>query len=432
MNQARQEPRVSQIIQNLYLNTPNITLSDIAEKTWSDEQFDNMSHYSVSILDANQIITLVHQLKESQSTQICSDDDPYRVLILAVNLQYLGKSIFGSIFNTLLPARGSIFPIQLPEIQQPEVEEGEQAMGPNADLLFNDEVRVPLLAIEGNELEIERDDLTMIKFGCFQSAYLMRMVTKTMQNVQLSWENMRTRFSNFYTANSPANWNPPTDNWLRQFKALISSDRLIIQTWMKCFVAHEMSKAASDPEAGMIRYLATMPFSFAGMHGYKLFFDVKNALKQSNTWLLEEMTCPETVDALQTIHYIICNHAQYPTVQRTPKYKYARLVGPEYFPKLQTKNSTELVYLLISILQLQKNYTNNVQNPENIVGIESLGAIKKAKLRNAARLIVSSAPNANQQYYSGSMRMAMQQEVAVEGQQNQEGEARPVDPLFAD
>uniref|UniRef100_A0A2N9FGY4 Uncharacterized protein n=1 Tax=Fagus sylvatica TaxID=28930 RepID=A0A2N9FGY4_FAGSY len=107
---------------------------------------------------------------------------------------------------------------------------------------------------------------------------------------------------------------------------------------------------------------------YIGMHAYKLFLDLLKAdSKLSEEFLLNAMRRPETAKALSTIAEIRRDHES----RGSNYFKYARLIGPQFFMPLQTKQCPDFVYLEVCLLKKFPTFTEN-QDPGSIAGLDIL------------------------------------------------------------
>jgi hypothetical protein len=224
---------------------------------------------------------------------------------------------------------------------------------------------------------------------------------------------MKTRFKAFYQEDAPA-LNPPTKEWLESLKAFLSADPLIGWTWIKVIAKAEDSLGVMTPDMGLVRYLATLPLSYSGLHAYKLFLEIKRVSHLGNSWLLKEMVSPMTFPALKEIAHLIKNFEPLTDDKKSARFKYARLANAAFFQALQTKNCPELVYLEVVLLNKYVSQGQTHQDPSKIVGLGRVPDDMRERLANAAKTIHTIAPARNSGMYSKTMADVFLHNKAVE------------------
>jgi len=239
------------------------------------------------------------------------------------------------------------------------------------------------------------------KFGPFVAAYLFRMLVKTEDNVANSWAHMRDMFKKFYGFEAPV-FPTPSKEHLVNLRNELNKDRKAAITWCKIVAEADSKMDPGVSEAGIIRYLAILPLAYAGMHAYKLFLEARLLTRKTNQQLLLDLKSPMTRDGCLAIADILTNHESTTSMKKSGKFRFARILGPQFFQTLQTKHCTELVYCLVQIIgNIRTN--SGLQNPSSIAGLGSLNADIKTKLDRAATLIVSAIPQALAKEYSPAM-----------------------------
>ncbi|QNO38990.1 nucleocapsid protein [paper mulberry mosaic associated virus] len=386
------------IVKGRYAGVPDDVSTDvIPEKVFSDEEFINMNTYSVPLYEevhetraASKLYSLLY------TNRNLSENIPY--LILKIALSVRERKAGKGLVSLLMKAEGSLsFSKEVTTFLSDLPTEPEIAQAADVEDVPDDEKE-----IFGDTQAISSTTETKdYLFAGYMCAYLMRLCVKDPKNIIRSWGKMKENFINFYSSTEISDWPTPTEAHLVQLRNLLSSDTTIMKTWVKAIAEAEHRIAPSD--AGLLRYLAILPFSYTGMHAYKLLLTVKKICNFNMQWIMEEMASPETIPALDEIYMIL---KTYERKDKTRKfyYKYARIVGPEYFQKIQTKNCPALVFLLISIINNKVESRQAHQNPENIVGAQGLTESLRERLRGAAKAIVERAPEQNKESYSETMR----------------------------
>ncbi|DBA36605.1 TPA_asm: N [Bouteloa betacytorhabdovirus 1] len=274
-----------------------------------------------------------------------------------------------------------------------------------SDALLEDETNQPSYTIQTYSDE-ER------AYNLFMMCFLTRMLSKSSDNIDLGWSQAHERYSNFYMGKKPSLAKKPSKTWVEAVKMQFGLDRKAAKSILKMIVLMEKAYPQADsPDAGLVRYLFSLPNSYAGMHAYKLFCNVKEQTKKKNAWLLSVLKCPMNNAALNCIMQIL-NNFELTSERSDTSFRYARLVGPQYFAPLQTKSCPALVYTLTQILNHYVN-PDDRYNPENIVSLRGLGADIKANMKLAATMIVNASPIDDKSSYSGIMAKAFTTKVRM-------------------
>lgn len=224
-------------------------------------------------------------------------------------------------------------------------------------------------------------------FYPYLAAYLLRMVSKTDANAKAGMENLFIRFTSFYSKKPPTKKIMP-DSWFKLTKTLMASDPTIAITWVKTFVPYETKEDIDSSDVGLVRYLATLPLSYTGMHAYKLFGELKTLSKLNNATIIHGLTHALTIPGLKEMVLILNKFEKQmpgatPAREYNPAFKYCRILSSQFFINLQTKNCPALVYVLAELLGKYKINTNPLQNPANIIGMGSIPDATKAALKDA-------------------------------------------------
>ncbi|XP_077224402.1 uncharacterized protein LOC143857795 isoform X2 [Tasmannia lanceolata] len=204
----------------------------------------------------------------------------------------------------------------------------------------------------------------------------MRLLVKDPSNVERSFEHMQCRFTNFYSGAKGYRRTIPQGSWQKLKLFLTSSSMKIQVTWVKLIAKAENRLEASNKDAGLLKYLAWLVFSNTGMHAYNFFIDLKTKTNVPYTWLLNAMKMRLTKAALSEIHTIITRYESEPGNRRTTYFRYARLLGPQYFTALQTKECKSLVYLEACLLKKYASFGKE-QDPMQIVALNALPTWQK-------------------------------------------------------
>ncbi|DBA36692.1 TPA_asm: N [Kobresia betacytorhabdovirus 1] len=258
------------------------------------------------------------------------------------------------------------------------------------------------------------------KFGPFVAAYLTRLLVKSSENVTNSWIHMKDMFKRFYGLTAP-DWPVPKGDDLNSIRDEMVKDRRFVATWIQIVSKADFELDPAVGEHGLVRYLAILPLSYAGLHAYKLFIEVKLQTQQTSKWILESLQCPSTEKGLLQIANILINYESTDKEKKSGKFRFARLIGPQFFQDLQTKHCPGLVYLLISLLKKYKS-GKDLADPAKIAGIQTLAPELKAIMDRAAEDLVATAPSSQPGHYSEVMARAYQNKATEEEEEEEEEE----------
>ncbi|DBA36598.1 TPA_asm: N [Betula betacytorhabdovirus 2] len=214
----------------------------------------------------------------------------------------------------------------------------------------------------------------------FLAAYLLKSQVKTADNLVLGEEKMRNSYIRFYKESSPVEIGLDA-KVVEQIGERLKADLKIINTWIYATATHEGTVSSTEQGSGVIRFLANLPFSFNGMQAYGLFREALINFEPNPTELMIKLYMSETKPAIQEIHRILQNYETLAmddgTVKKvTPYFKYARLLNPEYFAKLQPARCAGIIYILVKLLKSCVEYSS-LADPEKIMALKKLGKARK-------------------------------------------------------
>ncbi|UUW33153.1 putative nucleocapsid protein [rudbeckia virus 1] len=240
------------------------------------------------------------------------------------------------------------------------------------------------------------------RYGLYVCGYLLRILSKSAENIKKSWKHKHERFKNFYSHKMRyIDWDIPSDAWIEEIKSQFSLDRTLLQTSLRLINLYEMTfRDDSKIEAGLIRFLFSTPLSYTGMHAYKLFCMVIDKIDREPEWVLSALMCPKFNPALMTILQINNDFEEdVDDPNFNPAFRYARILGPQYFPTIQTKSCPELVLCLSQIvLRMEENKGN--YDPMNIAAIKELSNNVVVRMNMIADEFVKEQAIVNQKDHS--------------------------------
>ncbi|DBA36614.1 TPA_asm: N [Chrysanthemum betacytorhabdovirus 1] len=258
-----------------------------------------------------------------------------------------------------------------------------------------------------------------IKFLIYMISFIAKIVSKAEKNIINTWPKAITAYENFYSGCPTSQAiRTPTEKWLTVLKNHFHTDIALTRTLVRLVVFLENTLDPASSTAGMIRYLWCMQMAYSGMHAYKMFVSVRSYMGYHNQALLDLLVHPSTNNGLDTICEILCKHERSATNPgATTAFRYARLVGPQYFQHLQTKACPALVYCLVQILKKYEDPNDNFK-PESIYGLKGLGSSIKEVMVKAADMIFSEVPKNHAKVYSDVMKRAAEGISRVEKPKN--------------
>ncbi|DBA36737.1 TPA_asm: N [Passiflora betacytorhabdovirus 1] len=261
-----------------------------------------------------------------------------------------------------------------------------------------------------------------LKEMSFISAFLLRLVSKAVINVERAWTNtMTARFLKWY--GSEVSRQNPGSQFLTLIKNLLDENKTLRVTWIMTVSMLDDVADQDSTESGLNRYLGVTPLSYGAMQAQNLFMQAWHKTKISPQYILQEGYCPGTARAIECIAKLIIQYEpkalgtevpsteaniQNGTAQLTSKkrFRYARLISPGYFVELQSKEANQALYLFACLLSKVQTF-NDTQNPNNIVAVADLGADIKAYLKRLADYIFDQQVSANENLYSATALRAM-------------------------
>nr|WRO64935.1 nucleocapsid [Cytorhabdovirus sp. 'lycii'] len=214
------------------------------------------------------------------------------------------------------------------------------------------------------------------------AAYLMKCMIKTPANVIAGKEKLREHFIGFYPGSVAQAVDFSTDV-VHRLSLRLKADQPIIATWLGHASEFEDNEPATTQNAGLIRYLVNIQFSFNGMAGYSLFKEVMNVTRWSAKDALVKLWMEPNRKVLDTINDLLSNHESVmlegKKIKKSSIFKYARAIDPQYFLSLQPSQCLTLMYICSKILT---NFTafNDVADPLNQVALKRMGKGQAAYL----------------------------------------------------
>ncbi|DBA37184.1 TPA_asm: N [Rubus alphacytorhabdovirus 1] len=214
----------------------------------------------------------------------------------------------------------------------------------------------------------------------FMAAYCMRLYCKTAANWVDKMDAAKKRFKGWYNCSSDF-----MDKFsMNEVDASSLRDALTrrpewCSTWV-LWVAHaESTSSFGKNEKGMLRYLATLPFSYTAMHAYPNIIEIHTLTGVTFDKILAQLDCPITRAGCTEVANIMRNHEIMEGSDRTSTYfRYARVWDPGYFHKLQTSSCQVLAYVTAACKKMLS--TNANSDPTDIYALRGMDPAQKATL----------------------------------------------------
>ncbi|KAK2639659.1 hypothetical protein Ddye_027454 [Dipteronia dyeriana] len=167
----------------------------------------------------------------------------------------------------------------------------------------------------------------------------------------------------------------------------------VISTWVMWVAYNENETDTGNINKGLMEYLSGQVFQYTRMHAVTLTLAIQKETKCDMAFLLRQLNCPMTREAVQAIDHLLQNHE---LVKEKPGrktyFRYARVWDSGYFWELQSKNCPQLVYVVAKTL---KNVlpTGASSDPTKIYCIKDMWEVMKKRLdgvtTNLSELLIS-------------------------------------------
>ncbi|DBA36801.1 TPA_asm: N [Schiedea betacytorhabdovirus 1] len=398
-----------------------VTSLTTAEK-WKDSAFDSMVVYNIAKRGGSDLIRIFNSLIIDMCEKEAGKATHLKALVLAVHLGKPSSENWEMINELESFSSGDEPNIGVPPVSvvpDPEYEDEDEAGIDEAEKEARKErnrkkehdyraaTKTPFSKDRrrgGGPQKMVYSE-SNLKYATFLGALLMKMITKEATNLGQSWTVAKDRFKGFYLEEIRYDMITPSTEWLSSLKVFLNHDKRAIKTVLKWTVSSESKYSDPDSnEAGILRYLFSLPLSYTGMHAYKLFLAVKSVSGKRSEYLLNALIHPKTIGALKEIENILKVWESRVGASKSTKFRYSRLVGPQYFMALQTKQCPALVYCLVMILREYSSGDDSGNfRPDNIVGIQSLSKAVQNEMSIAAKLIAGTVTDEESHEYSPFM-----------------------------
>lgn len=243
---------------------------------------------------------------------------------------------------------------------------------------------------QNNNQQLEEDNNDQKRNAyCFLAMYMMKIVSKSPENLANGLRNMKERFESFYGPSSTvAAFNLTVEKATAYREALQSQANIAISYTHAVANTHQNHYEALDPkEAGVLSYLCFLPLSYMGLHAYTLMLELMSTTNINLSRLLNMFYVDVTAPAILKIVEIVQNFERTTAaVNRDVTFRYCPHWGAQYFSVLKSKNCPHLLYT-IACTWKELNAAGNVADPERIFATNKLSASMKETLKYAGRVI---------------------------------------------
>ncbi|DBA36724.1 TPA_asm: N [Nitraria betacytorhabdovirus 1] len=374
---------------------PSPALTTLLSKEYSDADILKNQTYKFSkfVLSTDELTSLSNNFYQDMVNGFSSKHSAKMALLLALNIRKTED-----VDSCILKAHKSTNPKELDiyEIGVTRKDKGSSSSetrqeGAEKDDVLN-QIDQALSASSGQEEVMSeiRASSRNLPFGPFLAAYLMKIIIKQVNNVSLGLSHMKERYLGFYPEMECPNVEITTAA-LTNLQNKLKFDKYSANTWIFTTADYEYDADATSVDSGVVRYLANLQFSFSAMPAYNLFREL--LLKTGGDpadWIVKLWT-DSTKGTLLEIHKILSQFESIiengATKKKSKYFKYARVIDPQYFLKLQPGQSLCLIYLLARVLNHYQNYSS-LSNPDKIAALTKMGERQKEFLRMLADVII--------------------------------------------
>ncbi|QXE39804.1 nucleoprotein [Passionfruit-associated rhabdovirus YN] len=423
--------------------TKEISHGRIQKQTWTDQVFEEMQVYKINKFTPEDLERYGMYMVDSISKKEVSMDTCYAILILACHLHKIAPGKEFTLFE--LPLKGSL-PLPKMEVfaawNKEQAEEGREEDGKRSEESGSEseqeEISVDPKKGVGKKASDPQSATAIdkeraancVRFFCFCAAFYLRLCIKDIQDLSTPYTRMKERYTRFYQGVIPSSGEdvPPSES-VKSLKTFFAGDRIISRTWVKLFVPWHDKAEVGSPQDGMVIYLAVLPFAFSGMHALKLMDDVIEMTHLKDTDLIYQMMHPRHNSALASISEIYAKHYPEEGSKKNTYVKYARVVGPQFFPALQTKKCKGLVCVLANLVVLHQKTTEETGDPRSIAGIDDISDELMKFGRRMAKIMMRNAPKTASYMYSSTAREAEEGGDSTDEESEEDEEDIDTEPL---
>ncbi|KAK0600885.1 hypothetical protein LWI29_019189 [Acer saccharum] len=309
-------------------------------KTWNDaSELPKIPIYTVSPMTSSKIVLIGQKMIENLVGSRASNDLVDTMLYLAVSLRDPGDTTkaFLNAPDTAIWKRA--------DLAEPNANDTKAALRKRFDEIRNKNrtgsTSTPaepetVNAVVGDEDSI--DDRASAY--CYIAAYLMRLHVCQPDSFIKSIKRMQERFKGWYAAGHKVidsfQLEKSMANSIKQAFVRRSG---VISTWVMWVAYNENETEMGKKNKELMEYLSGQVFQYIGMHALTLTVALQQVTKCDMGFLLGELKCPMTREAVQAIDHLLQNHELVKEKPGSKTYfRYARVWDSDYFLEIQSKN----------------------------------------------------------------------------------------------
>ncbi|KAK3199656.1 hypothetical protein Dsin_023071 [Dipteronia sinensis] len=366
-------------------------------KTWNDaSELPKIPIYTVSTMTSSKIVLMGQAMIENLSGSKASTDLIHMMLYLAVSLRDPGDTT-KALLNAPDPAIGKRSNLAEPNAGTTVYDTKAAALRKRlAEIINKNRTGSTSAATVVANASIQPETVNAVveykdsiddraSAYCYIAAYLMGLHARQSYSFIKSIKRMQERFKGWYAAGHKViDSFELEESMANSIKQAFGRRPEVISTWVMWVAYNENETEMGKNNKGMMEYLSGQVFQYTGMHAVTLTLAVQKETKCDMAFLLRELNCPITRQAVQAIDHLLQNHE---LVKEKPGgktyFRYARVWDSGYFSELQSKNCPYLVYVVAKTL---KNVlpTGASSDPTQIYCIKDMGVVMKERLDGVA------------------------------------------------
>ncbi|KAL4561150.1 hypothetical protein LXL04_033312 [Taraxacum kok-saghyz] len=267
------------------------------------------------------------------------------------NIVQLGSKVFDSL-------RGNVTSSTIPNLMllayNLKDHKGQRCFGKVPSELENPERLTEFDPIHADNSQ-SYNESTAIGF-CYLAASYMSLFTISAEKYMKIQTRIHTKFISFYGFSFPfASFHLPIES-MKALKSLPGWNHLLEKYSFYNFIyAGEMTPVGKN----LKDFLYVMHTAYTGMHPYKLFCQIMEALNVTNTYLATIMYSEGTKRELNSLAVVFTNlmgnrHKDY----KYQMWRFGRIIDPIFLSSLQTKNAKFFIAVCANILNMLSEESN--------------------------------------------------------------------------
>ncbi|DAF42339.1 TPA_asm: N [Nymphaea alba virus 1] len=374
-----------------YADVGAITVS-IAHKVmvWDDKHLESIRIYDIAPLPAVEAVRYGKYMMNCLETGMGLDSRLLSIiLMLAVSLrdpdelrQYLMKipSVKGN---------RNARPLEIPPVEEvdEDLDDESKALMEAIKKKSNkgkDKSALSDLSKEGETsepvAEMEGDLTEHASAYSFLAAYLLRLSSRTVDNVFTNLAKAAVRYKGWYERGQIVLEELKVEKTrLEALREVMARRPDVANTWVYWLAKSENDPSLGRQQKGLLDYLGIQIFAYQGMHAVTQIIALQQTCKVPMDVVLRELDSPITRAGVMEVYNIIKNYEKtdiHPN--RTTYFRYARVWDTGYFLNVQSKNCAPLVYLAAKTLKAVSS--NSLSDPTQIFAVQNIGSAMKERL----------------------------------------------------